>query len=512
MGVEPDQERDPPASPTPLEFPQYVGFDGEDIQRITDFNAIYRNLIALRKPQDITIDHVKALNLRIETDIEGLQIISDEDLQGLPPLVWDKMNEDDDENPSEAPKMGNGIPYPPYEKYDIVKKELLSDTDDAFREAARMPPKPGRDRVRLTQTRKFWLGLERIAQYWDTSQDEYFERPAAASKPEENQTVNDERASTNTGVDSPMDTSASPAEEIKTYERVYKGRRIGTGSEMPADIREDTMRGLLEMVAWPFQCQVSVPSLPPRLHTQGLLFPVRLTLISGRVPQDRQAARSGILQGPLLGVQCREETKFSAKDEEPGSWERARDGAVEVRPGEGKWWTTVPRFGGAEHEGVTGEAANADDAKTKEDQKDDDNNQGVYKRSRYMNPLIASRRAARARRLTPSEKWNIIGPGTSLWDKKMNYMQIGKPNNSPYDDIYMLSSINHHVSILHLRVHRRYIDCLTSGVSDDKDQGTTDQPWNELKLRRPNDYGVVEDDDSIFYLPDITQISGEVYK
>jgi hypothetical protein len=454
MGIDPDQERDPPASPTPLDFPQYVGLNGEDIKSITDFKGIYQNLLTPRKPQDITIDHVKALNLLVETDVECLQIISDEDLQGLPPLVWDGMN-DDDEKPSEASNMGNGIPYPPYEKYEIVKKELLIDSDDAFREAARMPPKPGRDRVRLTQTRKFWSGLERMAQYWDTSQDEYYERLVATSKPEENQIANDtqqQQPTADTGVSSPMDTAESPTEEPKTFERVYKGRRVGTGSEMPSDIREDTMRGLIEMVAWPFQCQASVPSTPPRLNVQGLLFPVRHTLISGRVPQDRQAARSGILEGPLLGVQCREETKFSA--EEPGSWskeycdlfrevgamlllaqERAREGAVEVRPGEGKWWTTVPRFGGAEHEGVTGEAANSDNTKDKEEQKDEDKNQSVHKRSRYTNPLISSRRAVRARRLTPSEKWKIIGPGTSLWDKRMKYMQIGKLNDSPYDDV-----------------------------------------------------------------------------
>lgn len=456
MGVDPDQERDPPASPTPLEFPKYVGLRGEDVQSVTDFKAIYRNLLALRKPQDITIDHVKVLNLKIETDIDGLQIIPDEYLQGLPPLVWDRMD-DDDENPSEAHKMGNGVPYPPFEKYDIVKKELLIDSDDAFGEAARVPPKPGRDRVRLTQTRKFWSGLERMAQYWDTSRDEYYERPVATPKPEDNETVNNtqqQQPTADIGVSSPMDTSDSPTEETKTHERVYKGRRVGTGSEMPTDIREDTMRGLVEMAAWPFQCQVSVPSSPPRLNVQGLLFPVRHTLISGRVPQDRQSARSGILEGPLLAIQCREETNFSADSGGPGSWdkeycdlfrevgamlllaqERAREGAVEVRPGEGKWWTTVPRFGGAEHEGVTGEAANSDNAKDKEDQKDDDNKQSVHKRSRYANPLISSRRATRARRLTSSEKWKIIGLGASLWDKRMKYMQIGKPSDSPYDDV-----------------------------------------------------------------------------
>ncbi|EED21827.1 conserved hypothetical protein [Talaromyces stipitatus ATCC 10500] len=512
MGIDPDEERNAPPPPTPLEFPQYVGINGEQTQTVTDFNVIYRHLLTLRKPQDITIDHVKAFNLKVETDIEGLQIVPDELLQGLPPLVWDKSS--DDNEASEAHKMGNGVPYPPREKYDVVKKELLLDSDDAFREASRMPPKPGRDRVRLTQSRKFWVGLERMSQYWDTSRDNYYDRLVREPRPEEGtQTVNSpqqQQTITNTGVGDPMDTGDSSAGETN-YERVYKGRRLGTGSEMPADIRDETMRGLLEMVAWPFQCQVTVPSTMPRLHVQGLLFPVRHTLVSGRVPQDRQTARSGILEGPVIGVQCRDETNFNEPNGKPGfcskefcdlfreigamlllAQERAREGTVEVRPGEGKWWTTVPRFGGADHEGVTGEAANSNNAKEKEDDKDDTNNQSMHKRSRYANPLIPSRRSGRSRRLTPSEKWKIIEPGMHLWDRKMKYMQIGKKSDSPYDDIYMLSHINHHVSILHLRVHRRYIECLTTGSSDLDERGTPEQPWNVLKLRRTKWYDLLD--------------------
>jgi hypothetical protein len=50
--------------------------------------------------------------------------------------------------------------------------------------------------------------------------------------------------------------------------------------------------------------------------------------------------------------------------------------------------------------------------------------------------------------------------------------------------IYMLSSINHHLSILHLRIHRRYLDIITTGSSSIPPDSSPDHPWHVLKLRR----------------------------
>jgi hypothetical protein len=57
----------------------------------------------------------------------------------------------------------------------------------------------------------------------------------------------------------------------------------------------------------------------------------------------------------------------------------------------------------------------------------------------------------------------------------------------------MLSSINHHVAILHLRIHRRYLDILTTGESDfPPETDTLDQPWQVLKLRRTKWYDLFD--------------------
>jgi hypothetical protein len=59
--------------------------------------------------------------------------------------------------------------------------------------------------------------------------------------------------------------------------------------------------------------------------------------------------------------------------------------------------------------------------------------------------------------------------------------------------IYMISSINHHISILHLRVHKRYLDILTFG--DSSVAPTDGQPWHVLKLQRTRWFDLLDVND-----------------
>jgi hypothetical protein len=450
VGIDPDQERNPPSPPTPLDFPRYDQFVNQGVHSTTDFKAISQGLASLKKPQDFTVEHARVLNLHVAADLDASQLVPDQLLKNLPPLPWEETTSPDK---PEQYLMSNGVAYPAVEKYNLVKAELLLENDDAYREAVRVPPKPGRSRVRLTQSRKFWVGLEKMAQYWDDSLDEYYEKPVKAIEQTNRDQLGEEQTAEAITTDA-MDTSETPCVN-ESSKRVYKGRRIGTGHEMPDDIREETMRGFLEMVAWPFQCQLAIPSLPPRLLVQKLLFPARQTLVASRIPLDRQIARKGILEGPMLAVQCRGQTTFREAGETFGhgrreacdlarevvamlllAQERFRDGTSEVKPGEGKWWTTTPRWGGAPDEGVTGEAA----ARSEKESESEPGDGSVHKRSRYSNSLMASRRSTRPRKLTPSEKWKILEAGPSLWDKRLVYTQIGKPKDSLYDDVSCCSS------------------------------------------------------------------------
>ncbi|RMJ22450.1 hypothetical protein PHISP_06675 [Aspergillus sp. HF37] len=339
-----------------------------------------------------------------------------------------------------------------------------------------------------------------MAQYWDSSLDNYYDRPATP-QPE------------SSGGD-PMDVDDGKPTQSEMV-TMYTGRRTGAGHEMPEDIREETIRSFTEMAAWPFGCQASMPTLPPRLTVRTLLFPIRQSFGAARSPKDRQLARKGVMEGPLFTGQCRPETTFRGADEKPGSGvsevcdlyrevgamllaaqERAREGMTEVKPGEGKWWATRPRWGGAPNDGIEGDANNSDEqpATAAESGKQDAGGSGSRKRSKHGHAAgPGSRRSGNGRRLSNSERWKQVQPGPSVWDKRMTYMQIGKIQDSPFDDIYMVSSINHHLAILHLRVHRRYLDMLTTGESEwPAGTDSTGQGWDELRLRRTRWYDVLD--------------------
>ncbi|KAF4280046.1 hypothetical protein KXX16_003244 [Aspergillus fumigatus] len=516
IGSPPEQERPPPPPPTKIDFPVYDLLDVPGDASESSLREIADLLASIRRPQDLSTEKLKAFNLRMETNITADRIVP----QGsklFPPLPWEARvcNETEDGEPI---LMDNGNPYPAADRFEILKKELLLDNDDAFREVTRLPPKEGRQRVRVANARKFWMGLERMSQWWDSSLDNYFERPAIpeeASNEDKMQTDGEpqpsgiqESTTTPMEVDSPPTTqtvdgtSSDPEEGQQPTVQRYTGRRIGNGQEMPEDVREETVRALAEMAAWPFGCQVTVPMLPPRLTVKKILFPIRQSFQAARSPKDRQLARNGVMEGPVFVAQCRPETSFRGPGDAPGTGvgevcdlfrelgamllaaqERARQGTTEVKAGEGKWWATKPRWGGATQD--TQDNSNCEDQSVR-----DGNDR---KRSKYEHPFVASRRPGSGRKLSNAEKWKIVQPGPSLWDKRMRYIQIGKDKDSPFDDIYMLSSINHHVAILHLRIHRRYLDLLTTGESDfTAETDTPDQTWQVLKLRRTKWYDLFD--------------------
>lgn len=62
----------------------------------------------------------------------------------------------------------------------------------------------------------------------------------------------------------------------------------------------------------------------------------------------------------------------------------------------------------------------------------------------------------------------------------------------------MVSSINHHVSIVHLRIHQRYLDVLSAGYSTfPPDSADPNQPWHVLKLQRTRWYDLLDASDRV---------------
>lgn len=478
VAIEPDTERRPPNAPKPLDFPAYNLSNMGVNESEASLHDLYQFLSSIKKPQDITPSSFQALNLRMEKDVPLSLMVQGDQLASLPPLPWELPGNQTADQPSEdAPPalMSNGYPYPASDRFDVIRNELLKDNDDAFREVARLPPREGRQRTRITQTRKFWAGLEQMAQYWDTSLDNYYECPATpegkSGETADKMQTDDSNDQKSPNKDTPkennqpdpmdvddqsaaQDSNGNSSQEKAETPMVskYTGRRTGAGHEMPDGVREETVRAFVEMAAWPFGCQAPAPSMPPRLAVKSLLFPIRQSFSAARSPSDRQLARKGIMEGPLFVGQCRPETTFREPGEEPGlgvnemcdlyrevglmllaAQERAREGTTEVRPGEGKWWTSKPRWGGAPNDGIEEDVSNSDEQPSTDPE-------SSRKRSKHGHPPGSSRRG-NGRKLTNSERWKLVQPGPSLWDKRTHYMQIGKNTESPFDDVWRTWSL-----------------------------------------------------------------------
>ncbi|KAK0271090.1 hypothetical protein LTR91_000981 [Friedmanniomyces endolithicus] len=261
----------------------------------------------------------------------------------------------------------------------------------------------------------------------------------------------------------------------------YRGRRLHTGREMPDQYRIDTVRAFIEASTMPFHCPVALPRVRPFAQIGTLTIPVGQTAAIYRYPRDRSRAREGRLEGPMVAIQVCGETEFEDVVGEPLAaqgrlhhmrelgmllqiaQERRRSG-VEINAGEGKWWTDGRRWGaGPGHEpgngnrSPTGEKSNA-----------------------------KAIRDAHAKQVKAAlyERWKDVKCGHGTWDPKTDYAAIGKDPSSPYDEVsvhltastdripadsifpqvFMISSLNHHISIVKFTVHEAYIDHLVSGA------------------------------------------------
>jgi hypothetical protein len=307
--------------------------------------------------------------------------------------------------------------------------------------------------------------------------------------------------------------------------RVYKGRRTGTGREMQEDFRDETLKGFVESAAWSWGCQVAKPLVHPRLAVGTMLLPMKQNFVVGRSPKERAAARRGVLEGPVLGILGRgvmgqwsdgpwpelEGECAEAYDllREIGAMlglaqERAREGKKEERPGAGRWWTTTRRWGGGPggpmgYEDELQKEWYLDQGQVKECEKvkkrplsqaevdsilAEPMEEGPKEEKATIVPVQGrkksgrdSKRGAAARPGGALKRWNLMAdrwklvqPGSSLWDDQRIYMRIGKEqppfgaaSTESFDNIFLVSSMNHHISILRMRVSDRYLDWLQNG-------------------------------------------------
>jgi hypothetical protein len=408
-GIDPNTERDPPERATSLVFPEVARTS--TVRWSSDHPPPdYQRLFASIQRMEVWLsNHLAALNCDRQSPCRGETL--------LPPR---------DDKTSYIPAKTST------EKHFAEMVAELDITHDAACRALSRTTKPGEMTPRLLYMRRFWMSLDNMAQYWDTSADEYYlvKAPRDSSKP---------------GYD--MFT--------KDVER-YRGRRISSGSEMPDRYRVDTVNAFVQGVTAAFNCRVSSPHVAdkrfaPTMQINNLEQPVRLTSVVMRLPAEREKARANIMEGPVMGVLERNTTDFSStlsgysvserKSEHDLlreiaamlllAQQRAREHKGPVTQPEEAWYSTKPRWGGGSGSKLPG-LQKAEDDREEVLSHMAFHPTGSFELEEQLH--FATKNLQRARLV--AENWSTLrGRLPSLWDDKTDYKAIGKPLGSPYDEV-----------------------------------------------------------------------------
>jgi hypothetical protein len=94
-------------------------------------------------------------------------------------------------------------------------------------------------------------------------------------------------------------------------------------------------------------------------------------------------------------------------------------------------------------------------------------------------PPMSSRRIA-----AMCSAWKLLKPPSSLWDPNLTYKAIGKIDgmDGEWDDVFMVSSINTHVSLLRMRVSKGYMSWLETGTVSEVQQ---EKKWGRSGITLP---------------------------
>lgn len=492
--TDPEKEREPPSAPTPVSFPAQSPIN--DAASWTDDTppAQLQQLFSrVTKPSDISDAHLQALNMRLDAPCSPDELLpaAPGGTSYLPPLSPDQAITP--ASYADATKV-DGASAKKRKDFDERLAELRIDNDTGYRIITRTT-KPGNKPPRLGYMRKFWEGLESMSQYWDTGLDEYYEGPAPSAdekttkgpkrqkldspqasqiniplfgrghdkeknagselKSEEKTTLKEasetplpEDDDLLTGLEEALeDRLPGPAPEPQMRLR-YKGRRTGSGRDMPDQFRNDAVKAFVEGVAWAFQCSVAGPRQMPIVQMNKLTLPVRQTAGVYRQPKERTKARSSWLEGPVMSVQVRPETDFASTGlseaaletksrldimREIGgllqcAQERHRQGKSEVQPGQGKWWTEKQRWGGGPGGEVEAQEGNSE---TKD-------------LLQMAEEMVTGRPSRTRKKKTPAMLWKELKCGSKLWDPKVDYEAIGKEPTSDSDEVSLLTRLSFH--------------------------------------------------------------------
>ncbi|KAL1844096.1 hypothetical protein VTJ49DRAFT_4948 [Mycothermus thermophilus] len=518
--------------PTPINLPRCFP-RASDKEESAAQNGVPRPLPAVLqtivRPTEVSLSHLEALGLHVVPDADAGQLIPDPAY--IPDFeAWNALSAD------EAHAMDNSTrkplnatkPSPGCQAYLDRRRELSIPNDDAFRTIRRLPPPKGQPPLRLGNAYEFFRHLELYSAFWDDT-----------SKPATDQ------GSDGTGPDGSV-TDKAPEGSSSNEPEYY---RTSAGHEMPVDYRQNMINAFLKLVAFDFACTIMPSRVEPRLQITSKTpsgSPRSSYFSSGcsfifRAATTREAARAGIVDGPVAAVSARHVTSFPPADSgsDPTAspdrdstldlareivaalitaQHRAREGRTEKRIGENAWWCTKPRWGGGpggpigrEVEMLSGEDQTVGDkdapppevppTSSSSSSRPGSDGLSLPQRCRTSaaltdtspgSPSKSAKRLKKSGNLPMYDNYRALRPPASTWDKKTRYEAIGRRRGADYDDIFVVSTVLHHVSIVRVRVPDRLLAVLAGEVEDD---GSRPRSWGKLEVWRSKwfDFFKVED-------------------
>ncbi|OAA49554.1 hypothetical protein NOR_01477 [Metarhizium rileyi] len=450
--------------PTTINLPRYQPFAQDDI--IVGGNSQALPVLLEQTGRDSLVlgsNGLWAIGLDLKLDVNESDLIPDTCC--LPDFrQWDCFTAEEARNQNgkdRFPLKTEGL-SPGCQVYLERRRELSNTNDDAFRTVRRISPPKGKQQARLGNAYEFFRCLELFTSFWD---DPSQTRELAPS-PE-------------------LTTSGGTANNIKRNVQSHGEpiqfptvSRTSSGQFMPPEYRQNLLNAFIKLVAYDFGCNVSMARLEPRLHfisppgrKQRKSYTPSNCHFVFQSPMTRETARAGVIYGPVASVSARPTVDFTQPDAETAqssdlarevlaalitAQHRNREGREEVRFGHEQWWTTRRRWGG----GLGGpigreiekDVISRDDSQPAQDMNDGQNGP-VMKRVRKTMPIY--------------DNYRMVRPPASSWDRKAKYEAIGKVRGASYDDIFVMSSLFHHVSILRLRIPDRLLEVLDGSPEPD---------------------------------------------
>ncbi|RDW73830.1 hypothetical protein BP5796_07272 [Coleophoma crateriformis] len=374
-------------------------------------------------------------------------------------------------NPQTRKPLNNGNLSPGVQTYLERHSELSLDNTAAFRSVRRIPPPAGEQSVRLGNAYEFYKNLEFFSGYWiDTS------LPPGTEEEKQKLYENSE--------------TPPPPTHLQTHVRT------GSGDQLPPDYRQHLLTAFVKLVAYDFGCNVSLPRCEPRLSVTPLSPAAPSTYFSSgctfiyRSPTDRASARAGIVEGPLATLSCRTATTFSIQDEQLDlarevvavlltAQQRARGGKAEKRFGEGKWWTEKKRWGGGPGGPIGREVDKVEVLGVGEKMETDSITSMKATSTIGPSPAKRTKKERAPGNMSIYDNYRKLTPPSSTWDRKARYEAIGKLPGQAFDDIFLVSALNHHISIVRVSVPTGLLDAL---------DGKPDAEWGRVCMWRSKWY------------------------